>query len=378
MRRDPTEFRERFAAWKAGEKVYENGLPTYGGGKSTKKGSYYLPGEKPRRESDVSYDDSSYDSKRRYDYKYVQAGKDNGWVRITDDKMSDVFQDFVARPKSRGGNTDTYNWNKQWALKGEPGLETVSPEFELLSFSPALKAATKYVIKKGADKAGLFIHHPNSFTRGIGDEAGLQDLIESQLVRGNPVGTEMSAKGFGKAYRFNRNHFREIMDGTGRDGIAQRYYNRSLNKEDFESIKNSAQSYMEEWKSSPKPTSERFQIALGRQNPDPLSEYPTWEAYQKALQEDRLSLRNATSVDDSGQPLAYFYDDGRNPIASGYDYASSKYGVRINNASEYEPRIFPGHLHYSMPKAVSLSDPNVELFRRGPFGITIRMKKPVR
>jgi hypothetical protein len=66
-------------------------LPKYGGGKSTKKGSYYLPGEKPRRESDVSYDDSSYDSKRRYDYKYVQAGKDNGWVRITDDKMSDVF-----------------------------------------------------------------------------------------------------------------------------------------------------------------------------------------------------------------------------------------------------------------------------------------------
>lgn len=47
--------------------------------------------------------------------------------------MSDVFQDFVARPKSRGGNTDTYNWNKQWALKGEPGLEIVSPEFDLLS-----------------------------------------------------------------------------------------------------------------------------------------------------------------------------------------------------------------------------------------------------
>jgi hypothetical protein len=32
MRRDPTEFRERFAAWKAGKKVYENGLPKYGDG----------------------------------------------------------------------------------------------------------------------------------------------------------------------------------------------------------------------------------------------------------------------------------------------------------------------------------------------------------
>lgn len=40
------------------------GLPAYGGGKSTKKGSYYLPGEKIRREIDVPYDNSSYDYRR--------------------------------------------------------------------------------------------------------------------------------------------------------------------------------------------------------------------------------------------------------------------------------------------------------------------------
>lgn len=34
MRKDPTEFRERFAKWKAGEQVYEAGLPAYKGGKS--------------------------------------------------------------------------------------------------------------------------------------------------------------------------------------------------------------------------------------------------------------------------------------------------------------------------------------------------------
>lgn len=32
MRKDPTEFRERFAKWKAGEKVYDNGLPKFEGG----------------------------------------------------------------------------------------------------------------------------------------------------------------------------------------------------------------------------------------------------------------------------------------------------------------------------------------------------------
>lgn len=33
MRKDPTEFRERFKKWKSGEKVYEVGLPKYEGGK---------------------------------------------------------------------------------------------------------------------------------------------------------------------------------------------------------------------------------------------------------------------------------------------------------------------------------------------------------
>lgn len=108
-------------------------LPLYSGGKSAKKGSYYLPGEKIRRESDVQYDNSSSDLKRRYDYKYVQAGKDNGWERVTDDETSDVFQDFVARPKSRGGNTTVGNWERQWAPKYEKPLEMISPEFDLIS-----------------------------------------------------------------------------------------------------------------------------------------------------------------------------------------------------------------------------------------------------
>lgn len=33
MRKDPTEFRDRFKRWKAGEQVYENGLPSYQKGK---------------------------------------------------------------------------------------------------------------------------------------------------------------------------------------------------------------------------------------------------------------------------------------------------------------------------------------------------------
>lgn len=273
----------------------------------------------------------------------------------------------------------TTGWNPQDSWYGQLLTDATNPGWYL---NPArimnpigrVGQATEDAVKGVADNY-FFLEHPNSFTRGIGGEAGLQDLIESGLVRGNPVGTEMSARGFAKAYRRNRDNFRDIMDATGRDGIAQRYYNRTLTQEDFDAIKNAAEPYVEAWRTSPKPKNDRFQIALSRANPDPLSDYTDWSAYQAQLASDRLTLKNATSLDDSGQPLAYFYDDGRNPLTAGHDYAASKYGVRINNASDYNPRIFPGHLHYSMPEAVPLTDPNVEVFKKGIFGITRKMDK---
>lgn len=47
MRRDPTEFRQRFAAWKDGENYWdtrgENMLPGYSGGKTKKDSAYVSP-----------------------------------------------------------------------------------------------------------------------------------------------------------------------------------------------------------------------------------------------------------------------------------------------------------------------------------------------
>ena len=45
MRRDPTEFRKRFKAYKEGKKPYENGLPAYKGGKKLSKFTQSLSGK---------------------------------------------------------------------------------------------------------------------------------------------------------------------------------------------------------------------------------------------------------------------------------------------------------------------------------------------
>ena len=65
--------------------------------------------------------------------EYVQGGKDNSWTRVTNDPMGAVFQDLVVRPQSRGGNTTVGNWERQWSPKYEKPLETVSPEFDIIS-----------------------------------------------------------------------------------------------------------------------------------------------------------------------------------------------------------------------------------------------------
>lgn len=323
-------------------------------------------------------------------YKYILD--DNGqWHRIGADNMTRTFEQLVVTPKGnkynyvpksidnseQGARYRDKMLSRQYTrgyIKGEPGLELTYPELDAILLSPLAKAGIKAGINTLKDRYG-FVVRPNSFTRGIGSIQGLNDLVESGLVRGNPIGTEVGPKHFRKLYNSNRDHFRDIMNATNRKGIAQRYYSRTLTEEDFNAIKEAAKPYIEQFNSAPKPKGILARAQTYRGDIDPLSSYKDFIDYQSKLAKDRITLNHATSYDDSGQPLAYFYADGRNPITKGYDYATSEYGVRINNASDYNPRIFEGHKHYSMPEAVPLTDPNVEVFRRGPFGITIKMNK---
>jgi hypothetical protein len=86
MRKDPTEFRERFKKWQSGEKVYEAGLP--------------------------KFEDGEEKFKLKKTPEFVQAGKDNSWSKVTNNNMGAVFQEVVARPNSTGGNTSTGSWKK--------------------------------------------------------------------------------------------------------------------------------------------------------------------------------------------------------------------------------------------------------------------------
>lgn len=284
-------------------------------------------------------------------------------------KRVKVSNKTVNRKPIRNGQVGNFRVVNGKYFPNEKPLRQVYPEFDIISMGRGLP------IKRSLKNTVGFVQKPNTFTRGIGNREGIKDLIESKVVRGNPVGTEMTAKAYTKATKFNRNSFNDIMNGTGREGISHRYYNRSLSKEDFDAIRESYNKINTSFKARNPKASGKIRFAIGNDVYDPLGNYKDYDDYLAQIASDRKTLRNATTINpDNGEPIAYFYDDGRNPLTQGHGYASSKWGVRISNPQDYNMKIFDGHLHYSNSKTIPFDSPNVEVFRSTPF-CTIRYPK---
>ena len=285
-------------------------------------------------------------------------------------KRVKVSNKTVNRKPIRNGQVGNFRVVNGKYIPNEKPLRQVYPEFDIISMGRGLP------IKRSLKNTVGFVQKPNTFTRGIGNREGIKDLVESKVVRGNPIGTEMSAKAYTKATKFNRNSFNDIMNGTGREGISHRYYNRSLSKEDFDAIQESYNKINASFKARHPKASGKIRFAIGNDDVyDPLGNYKSYDDYLAQIASDRKTLRNATTINpDNGEPIAYFYNDGRNPLTQGHGYASSKWGVRISNPQDYNMKIFNGHLHYSNSKTIPFDSPNVEVFRSTPFG-TIRYPK---
>lgn len=285
-------------------------------------------------------------------------------------KRVKVSNKTVNRKPIRNGQVGNFRVVNGKYFPNEKPLRQVYPEFDVISIGRGLP------IKRSLKNTVGFVQKPNTFTRGIGNREGIKDLVESKVVRGNPVGTEMSAKAYTKATKFNRNSFNDIMNGTGKEGISHRYYNRSLSKEDFDAIQESYNKINASFKARHPKASGKIRFAIGDDDIyDPLGNYKNYDDYLAQIASDRKTLRNATTINpDNGEPIAYFYNDGRNPLTQGHGYASSKWGVHISNPQDYNMKIFNGHLHYSNSKTIPFDSPNVEVFRSTPFG-TIRYPK---
>lgn len=292
------------------------------------------------------------------------------------DKPVKVSNKTVAKKPIKNGQVGNFRVVNGRRIPNEKSLQQVSPEYDLITLGqglPLRKIGNTF--GRAVKNTVGFVSKPNTFTRGIGGREGIRDLVESKVVRGNPVGTEMTAKAYTKATKYNRNKFNDIMNGIGRKGISHRYYNRSLSKDDFNAIRESYNKVNESFIARNPKASGHIRFAISDNLYNPLGGYKDYDDYVAKIARDRKTLSRATTLNpDNGEPIAYFYNDGRNPLTKGHGYAASKWGVRINNPQDYNMKIFNNHLHYSNSKSIPFNSPNVEVFRKTPFG-TIRYPK---
>ena len=286
----------------------------------------------------------------------------------------------------------TLGWN------GETALNTL----QILPFGiKGVRKAGTYI----REQSPIFIPAKNSFTRGIGrGTEGIADLVNTGVVRGNPRGTEVTAHQFAKLWRNNRLHFKDIMKDTGIPNIEQKFFSRTLTKKEFDAIKKSASKYKGDKSRSSYP------VSLKSISTDPLQGYNSYDDYIKEVQQQISEVESMTGKIKSGEvkvntklkehenglptgtpikerfgpnsdyvgdgyPLTYWYSDGRNPFRKGYDYAGSDWGVRVLNADTQTPFMHDLHLHPSFFYTPRLDSPNVQVFKRLPFGLGLRVPK---
>lgn len=118
MLKDPTEFRKRFAAWKEGKPAYKDGKPVLVNGNPTNA----------QFNSDGTFTD---DITKVFDDFYVTPSGVTTKYGSHTDKNWDRYKQLESFYKYRDQQTGR--------LKGEPGLEIVSPEFEILSLGGGIK-----------------------------------------------------------------------------------------------------------------------------------------------------------------------------------------------------------------------------------------------
>lgn len=124
-------------------------------------------------------------------FRYIQSGKDNQWHPVTNDEMGRVFQGLTITPRktiikyipefidnSHASVTKRdrflkYRNPQTGTVIGEPGLESVHPEFDAILLGPLIKPIVRQignrVINSEFLQNRLFIDNKNALGEFIGD-----------------------------------------------------------------------------------------------------------------------------------------------------------------------------------------------------------------
>ena len=230
-----------------------------------------------------------------------------------------------------------------------------------------------FVDHKFVPKSKRFIEDISTFTRGVGTgESGLQDLVNTGVIRGNPRGGLTTAANLSKIKKSESfRKFEELYPNE-----ANRILNNDLSRKDYDLVAD----YFEKNPIYKQPVGTIVPDGITLRKSSVLDnlkkEYPKYEDYLNK----KTGYNQSTDFYDNGDPRAFFFDDGANPGMTGT--YPTKYFIKIKNPEQYEPFMPFGHLHKTTKQQIGFYDPNVELYKNiktfsgDVFGKA--MKKPIK
>ena len=232
---------------------------------------------------------------------------------------------------------------------------------------------TDYIDHRFIPKTNRFIQDTETFTRGVGvGDTGLNDLVNSEIIRGNPRGGLESALNLSKIKKTQS--FKNFESAYPDE--AMRILNNDLRKKDYDLVS-------DYFKNNPiyggkKVTDPTAGISIRKRTvlDDMQGTYPTYDDYLNK----KTGYNHTSDFYETGDPRAFFFDDGANPGFTGT--YPTKYFVKVKNPQKYEPFMPEGHAHYSTKDPISFYDPNVELYKNmETFSGNIfgkKIKKPIK
>lgn len=232
MRKDPTEFRERFKKWQSGEKVYEGGLPKFEDGEeSVRVGDYNVyPSAIGASELNVTTPELVVTGKdrrpayQRYDAEhstYDPNATMEGFNALTLGGLNNLSPTQWARrfydaPKLFSGDMSFSDYTNRW-LNGNEGIVTkqfaknhpyysaainMAGDVGSLQALKNIPAALRFIDRGFVPQKNILSQTDNTMTRYIGTgDSGYKDALTSDVIRGNINPPRFSAAELAKLRR---------------------------------------------------------------------------------------------------------------------------------------------------------------------------------
>lgn len=291
--------------------------------------------------------------------------ENGGWLSTyvgDGENIPKIIQDFNSYRQSPEGKEYFKMMNDNARAKkisGKVDYSEIDPVTDILLGAGIGKGLVKGIgnkLVKYADnafipKAKLFKQSANSLTRGIGtDDKGLQDLVNTGIVRGNPKGRIVSPHEYNK---LSKNPvFKEFI--TKYPDVAEEFASNNLSNKNFSLISKYFDAHPM-YTSTPKIPGK---ISLTKKPTNPIAEFNDYDDYLTNPQ--KSSGHYIDKYEDTGTPMAFWYESGEFPNYGNYP---SKNFLKLNNASEYNPNIPFNHLHPTTSEPIKLIDPNLEVYK---------------